>query len=658
MSGDPTGRPDESFAAELFGRMSQAADLGQVEQSALEGLGSRLAPAELSTDTGPGDEGLGRLDVRQADPAAGPGQDDPAIVAARRRRERLLAELDRTKEQLSLTTRELARANAQLAAIRKATGYRTERAIRGGTRATLNRLSAIGRRTTPAAPTAAPDPSLAAERPDGPARSPADPGPVDPAFAAARSARARTAARLRQLGAGGPPIALTIVAPDPSVRPGPDPSRAPSASVAEAISLALRQVGLEAEPAAGPARVPNAEGGADLEIVLVLGPPPTIEEDARRTVRIGWLGADPGPWLQDDRVNTLDLILVADEATRAAVEANSSKAAHVIPDPATLAGAAALREALLAWLAGPQVAIHISPPTWAAATTWGDTPFGRDVQKAFERRGWPATLHVFAERESETALRADVAIHIRGVRAPRVVPGQTSVLWIISHPDMVRRDDCLPYNLVAVASDPFLAYLREWLGPDGPATISLHQATDPGRFYPEPGGEPHELLFVGSARPAPRPFLEALAGTSHDLAVYGHNWTPDRLDARHLRGEWIANEDLHRAYAAAAVTLSDSWPDMRDEGFIPNRIYDALASGGFVVSEAIPGLEAEFDGAVVAYHDQAELLAAIEKYLALAAERTALAAVGRQAVLARHTFDDRVDAITRALGALRGAGPT
>ena len=112
--------------------------------------------------------------------------------------------------------------------------------------------------------------------------------------------------------------------------------------------------------------------------------------------------------------------------------------------------------------------------------------------------------------------------------------------------------------------------------------MALHQATDPERFHPDPTGPAHELLFVGSSRKVRRRILADLAGTSRDVAVYGGGWTPELLDPHRLRGEWIPNDQLRRYYSSAGIVLCDHYDDMRDEGFISNRAYDALACGAFV----------------------------------------------------------------------------
>jgi spore maturation protein CgeB len=170
---------------------------------------------------------------------------------------------------------------------------------------------------------------------------------------------------------------------------------------------------------------------------------------------------------------------------------------------------------------------------------------------------------------------------------------------------------------------------------------ALHQATDPERFRPDPSGPRHELLFVANSRHVRRRIVDDLNGTTHDLAVYGRGWTPELIDPRFVKAEGIPNEDLRCYYSSAAIVLNDHWDDMRAEGFLSNRLYDALACGAFVISDDVEGIEAEFDGAIEVYRVRDELEPLIARYLADPAARRRQAEHGRRIVLEQHTFDAR-----------------
>lgn len=300
-----------------------------------------------------------------------------------------------------------------------------------------------------------------------------------------------------------------------------------------------------------------------------------------------------------------------------------------------------LRSLLVAWAEAERWAIAIGPRNREAARTWGDTYFARAVQRELARRGRPTSVWVHDEWPRAGG-GADVVIHLYGARAPVVDPGPATILWVISHPERITPDGCAGYDRVAVASDRFAADLAT--GTDVPV-LPLHQATDPERFRPTPGGPPHELLFVGSSRGQRRPVVDAAAATGRDLAVYGGGWTDELIDPRHVRGEWVPNEELAAWYSAATIVLTDHYADQRELGFVSNRVYDALACGAFVISDDVPGLETEFDGAVPACPTADDVAAAIDRALADPDDRRARGARGRRAVLERHTFRHRVDTL-------------
>jgi len=402
----------------------------------------------------------------------------------------------------------------------------------------------------------------------------------------------------------------------------------------QAIDSAIREAGWHVEP---------YRPGARPELALVLDPTAGVAAIDRDVLRVAWIRDNPNAWLAAPWLDDLDLVLIRSGIDDAAFEA-------VVGAPTRLESAADLPAAVADHAARPRLAIQIGPATWEGAGHWGDTAFARAVERAFRRNGWATSVLVDDERDGPRARDADVALHVVGVRQPPLHPGQIHLLWIISHPDAVRPERCDQYDAVFVASDVFAEELR--LRVQVPV-IALHQATDPRRFFPEEGGPAHELLFVGNAKARGRPVVNALVDSAWDLAVYGTSWRPEILDPRHLRGEWIPNEALHRYYAAAAIVLNDHWADMRDEGFFSNRIYDALASGAFVLTDDVPGIEAEFGGGVAMWQDETSLRTAVERWLPDAAGRKALARRGREAALEHHTFDQRVATILDTLERLQ-----
>ena len=343
---------------------------------------------------------------------------------------------------------------------------------------------------------------------------------------------------------------------------------------------------------------------------------------------------DPDP----DRLDEADHVLVADEATAAALRATTVTPVTVL-DPSIREAAEAVRGILQAWIDAPRVAIRIGAGNWPNAPRWGDLHFGRALQRAFETAGWPARVRLHRTWSTTDAARDDATVHLFGKLPATNRAAQVDVLWQISHPDLATPELLAAYDLVYVASAAFSARVHELT--DRPVATLL-QATDPARFAPpDPPQTPGpDLLYVANQR-ADRPVVDWLLPTEHDLAIVGQGWEETEAVQPYWRGGRIENRDLAAAYAGASIVLNDSWDDMRREGFIPNRVFDALAAGGFVLSDDVVGLAEVFGDAVPVYRDGDELRDAIARSLADPATRAERAARGRDIVLAGHTFDHR-----------------
>jgi glycosyltransferase involved in cell wall biosynthesis len=349
-----------------------------------------------------------------------------------------------------------------------------------------------------------------------------------------------------------------------------------------------------------------------------------------------------------DRQELGDLVAGLDETRRAAMvaELRATIAAEHTYGPR----AAQIARLIEAERSKLRIAITICPPGVDVMERWGDTHFARQLAAALRRRGFRPDVRIRPDWH-RTAPPPDVVIHLRGLEAYHPQPGPLNLLWVISHPETVTEEECEQYDAVFVASAQFSADLAARVS--APVHTML-QAADPDvfRYGPADPARRSEVLFVGNSRLPVRQVPRWLLELEAPLTIYGARW--DELDERRfVRGDFVANEDLHALYRAADIVVNDHWADMRSHGFISNRVFDALACGAFIISDHVDAIPDVFGEAVPTFSDKAELAAVLARFQADPVERAERALTGRRIVLDGHTFDARAEQIGRVVERLR-----
>lgn len=249
-------------------------------------------------------------------------------------------------------------------------------------------------------------------------------------------------------------------------------------------------------------------------------------------------------------------------------------------------------------------AIKTASPAGPRGETWGDTHFGRSLAAALESLGQEAVVDAREAQRRPSDHLDDVVIHLRGLDEYDPAPATLSYLWVISHPDMVTRAEAQRFDRVFAASLSWSAQqTTRWGLPVEP----LLQCTDPERFHPGEVEGRSGILFVGNSRGIPRPTVMESVRAGLPLELYGGDWDKFIPESA-ITGERVANEDLGRLYAGAAVVLNDHWADMQREGFISNRLFDVVAAGGRAFSDSVPGIEEIFGGTVQTYRSVSEIV--------------------------------------------------
>ena len=280
--------------------------------------------------------------------------------------------------------------------------------------------------------------------------------------------------------------------------------------------------------------------------------------------------------------------------------------------------------------------------------TWGDWYFCLSLKAAFERAGYKA--NIITKDNWYKRSSAKYVIVLRGLYEykPIHIKGKKYLMWNISHPDDVSLSEYDQYDFVFFASPKMYDRLNKLIFP--PSTVLL-QCCDRHLICNESKGMPSTLLFVGNSRGVFRSILRDLLPTSFDLKVYGGGW--NNYPVRdYVVKELLDHDQLGQAYHNAKIVLNDHWDDMRINGIVSNRIFDVLASGGFVISDDMAEIHTLFNDNVVTYTTREDLNSKIEYYLSHEDERKSIAERGRALVLSGHTFDDRVSDIIKILKTL------
>ncbi|NNC81493.1 MAG: glycosyltransferase [Acidimicrobiales bacterium] len=250
------------------------------------------------------------------------------------------------------------------------------------------------------------------------------------------------------------------------------------------------------------------------------------------------------------------------------------------------------------------VAIRISAP-WAKRHVWGDTHYAVGLQDAIEQLGHNARIVYHDDGPKFSSGPPDeVNLVLRGLTPHAPIPGNINILWVISHPELVTFEELAGYNLVYFASASHAEMASHVPGPD---PRILLQAT--GFEPPDEPANTSDVVFVGNSRRVDRPIVRWASESEVDLAVYGGDW--DSIDLGDgWKGKSYPNEMLPQLYAGATYVLNDHWDSMREFGYVSNRVFDVLASGGEVISDELPSITRLF-GDTVAQVSNAEELAAI-----------------------------------------------
>jgi hypothetical protein len=286
-------------------------------------------------------------------------------------------------------------------------------------------------------------------------------------------------------------------------------------------------------------------------------------------------------------------------------------------------------------------------PAGPAGQSWGDLYFAQEIAASLKKLGHEARVDLRTDVINSESANDDVILVLRGVERIRPQAGAINLLWVISHPSRISKHELKSFDSVFAASN---SWTQKTTQKTGIQVTPLLQATNPEKFNPSISSPDsgHEVLFIGNTRNEFRQVIKDCIEAGVSPTIYGKDW--DRFVSQEfIAGEFVSNDEVASMYRSAGIVLNDHWPDMAREGFYSNRLFDAVASGGRVVSDCVPGVEDLFEGAVQTFGSPSELaiLCAPENRGKWGTNEEIVARANRIGQV--HSFDQRAKELVRAI---------
>jgi len=223
-----------------------------------------------------------------------------------------------------------------------------------------------------------------------------------------------------------------------------------------------------------------------------------------------------------------------------------------------------------------------------------------------------------------------------------------SVQWVL-YPGGPKQRDILTElrtaSHVLVSSQMAAEGLRMAL-PGVPVSV-LMQGFDADSMYPDDALKTEDVVFVGSnhsGMQGGRPIIDLVVKAGLPIKIWGRGWEKHAA-APNLVAEFLPNAELGDLYRRSKIVLCDHMPSMRTNGYVSNRIFDALACGVAVISDRIAGLPEEFAPFVRLCGTVDELTAAVADILAEGPEKVEERQRFARSMRDRHSLQRRATTI-------------
>jgi len=230
--------------------------------------------------------------------------------------------------------------------------------------------------------------------------------------------------------------------------------------------------------------------------------------------------------------------------------------------------------------------------TFTDCVMWGDLYMANNISKQLESRyGITCQICLMNDWYNYDMYNCNNILFLRGISKYNPLPKNNNMVLFISHPETYTDKEFIQYNKIICCSKIFYEKIKNNLKLSDDDIIYALQPIDIPKNNEIETELLYDAVFIGN-KMRERESVKWLTNDNFNkVKIFGDMWENKNINPIIQNIKSIDNCDVFDIYCKSKIILNDTWKDMCDNGFINNRVLEALTSGNFILTDNVKGIK-------------------------------------------------------------------
>ena len=232
--------------------------------------------------------------------------------------------------------------------------------------------------------------------------------------------------------------------------------------------------------------------------------------------------------------------------------------------------------------------------TFTDSYQWGDLFMAANIRnELFNLYGLNCQICLINDWYNYEIYNCNNVLFLRGISIYNPKPENNNMVLFISHPESYTDEEFKKYNKIICCSKVFYEKIKTnlKLNEDDiifalqPIAIPDEVKTDKERDIL------YDAIFIGNKMRERESISWLTEDNLNKVKIFGNMWENENIKPVIQNIKFINNKEVIELYFKSKIILIDTWKDMRENGFINNRVLEGLISNNYVLTDNVNGLE-------------------------------------------------------------------